>query len=161
MKPYVTTFFLEKVEDKIQSELRNKSHVDLYEVAKNKQVHSLIARLHETDPKTFSKNQAYYTVSDLVSHLITQRHLDGIINSVGGYVSNRSLERTKLPYELLADFETIFAQLYNNGFLIWKIECPHCFKTIKYPKEGKEITCQYCKSPISARDIFEKVKDLL
>jgi hypothetical protein len=161
MKPYVTTFFLEKAEAQIQSQLRNKPLVDLYEVAKNKQVHSLIARLHESDPKRFPENQAYHTVSDIVSHLISQRHLDGIINSVGGYVSNRSLERTKAPYEMLADFETILAQLYENGFLIWKIECPTCFRTMKYPKRGKQITCQHCKTVIDAKDVFNKVKYLL
>jgi hypothetical protein len=161
MKPYVTTFFLEKTEATIQSQLRNRSHVDLYEVAKNKQVHSLIARMHETDPKQLSKDQVYHTVTDIVSHLISQRDLDGIINSVGGYVSNRSLERTKVPYEMLADFETIFAQLHENGFLIWKLECPTCFRTIKYPKRGKETTCQFCGNPITALDVFKKVKDLL
>lgn len=161
MKPYVTTFFLEKAEATIESQLRNRSHVDLYEVAKNKQVHSLIARLHETEPKNLSKDQVYHTVTDIVSHLISRRDLDGIINSVGGYVSNRSLERTKVPYEMLADFETIFAQLNENGFLIWKLECPTCFRTIKYPKKGKETTCQFCGNPITALDVFKKVKDLL
>ena len=62
---------------------------------------------------------------------------------------------------MLADFETIFAQMYENGFLIWKIECPTCFSKIKYPKKGKETTCQFCKSPIDAMDVFKKVKDLL
>ena len=161
MKPYVSTFFLEKAEATIRSQLKNKTNVDLYEVAKNKQVHSLIARLHESDPKQFSKDQVYQTVTDIVSHLISRRDLDGIINAVGGYVSNRILERTKVPYEMLADFETIFAQLYENGFLIWKIECPICFRKIKYPKAGKQTVCQFCKSPIYALDVFKKVKDLL
>lgn len=161
MKPYVTSFFLEKTESTILSQLRNRPHVDLYEVARDKQVHSLIARLHESDPKRLSKDQVYYSVTDIVAHLISKRYLDGIITDVGSYVSNRSLERTKAPYEMLADFETIFAQLYENGFLIWKLECPTCFRKIKYPKRGKTTTCQFCKSPIVAMDVFKKVKDLL
>jgi hypothetical protein len=161
MKPYVTTFFLEKIEDTIQSQLINKSGVDLFEIAKNKQLHSLIARLHGSDPKQVSEEVVYYTVTDIVTHLISRRVLDGIITPVGSYVSNKDLARRKVPYDMLADFETIFAQLYENGFLIWKIECPTCFRKIKYPKKGKTTTCQFCKSPISAMDVFKKVKDLL
>ena len=161
MKPYVTTFFLEKSEATIMSQLRNKPHTDLYEVAKHKEVHSLIARLHESDSKKLSKDQVYYTVTDIVSHLISRRDLDGIITPVGSYVSNRSLARRKVQYDMLADFETIFAQLYENGFLIYKIECPTCFRKVKYPKRGKTTTCQFCKSPIVAMDVFKKVKDLL
>ena len=161
MKPYVTSFFLEEIEGTILSQLRNQTHVDLIEVAGDKQLYSLVARLHDSDSKQIPKNQVYYTVIDAVDHLISQRALDGIITEVGSYVSNRTLARRKVPYEMLADFETIFAQLYENGFLIWKLECPNCFRTIKYPKRGKEVTCQFCKSPIAALDVFKKVKDLL
>lgn len=161
MKPYVLIFFLEKTEAAILSLLRNKSDIDLFEVATNKQVHSLIARLHESDPRKMPKDQVYYTVTDLVSHLISRRDLDGIITDVGRYVSNRLLARIKVPFEELAEFETIFAQLNENGFLIWKLECPTCFKKIKYPKKGKKTTCQFCGSTIHAIDVFKKVKDLL
>ncbi|MHA1927777.1 MAG: hypothetical protein ACTSV2_04250 [Candidatus Thorarchaeota archaeon] len=161
MKPYVTTFFLEKSEATILSQLRNRPQTDLYEVAMNKEVHSLIARLHESDSKKLSKDQVYYTVTDIVSHLISHRDLDGIITEVGSYVSNRNLARRKVPYDMLADFETILAQLYENGILIYKIECPTCFRKMKYPKRGKKTTCQFCKSPIIAMDVFKKVKDLL
>jgi len=105
MKPYVTAFFLEKTEATILSQLRNSSGADLFEVAKNKQVHSLVARLHESDPKQLSKDQAYYTVTGIVAHLISRRALDGIITEVGSYVSNRDLARRKVPYDMLADFE--------------------------------------------------------
>jgi len=161
MKPYVSIFFLEKIEAAILSLLRNKSDVDLFEVATNKQVHSLIARLHESDPRKMPKDQVYYTVTDLVAHLISRRDLDGIITDVGRYVSNRLLARIKVPFEELAEFETIFAQLNENGFLIWKLECPTCFKKIKYPKKGKKTNCQFCGSSIHAIDVFKKVKDLL
>jgi len=161
MKPYVSAYFLEKTEAIILSLLRDKSDVDLFEVATNKQVHSHIARLHESVPRQLSNDQVYYTVTDIVANLISRRDLDGIITEVGSYVSNRDLARIKVPYEMLADFETIFAQLNENGFLIWKIECPTCFRKIKYPKKGKKTTCQFCESPILAIDVFNKVKDLL
>ena len=161
MKPYVTSFFLDKIESSILNQLRNRPSIDLLEVANNKELHSLVARLHETDPKQLPKGQVYKMVTDIVAHLISRRALDGIITDVGSYVSNRTLSRRKVPYEMLADFQTIFAQLYENGFLIWKIECPTCFRNIKYPKRGKEVTCQFCKSTIDAIDVFKKVKDLL
>ncbi|MGY5859986.1 MAG: hypothetical protein RTU63_11505 [Candidatus Thorarchaeota archaeon] len=161
MKPYVTAFFIEQIESTILGQLRNSPHADLFEVAKNKQLHSLIARLHGTDPKKLPKDIVYYTVTDLVAHLISRRVLDGIITQVGSYVSNRTLERRKVPYDMLADFGTILAQMYDNGFLIMTIECPTCFRKMKYPKRGKSTTCQFCKSPIDAIDVFKKVKDLL
>lgn len=161
MKPYVTAFFLEKIETSILELLKNKPQVDLYDVAKDKELHSLVSRLYGTDPKHLSKNQVYYTIKDVVSNLISRRDLDGVVTDVGSYVSNRNLARRKMPYEMLADFETIFAQLYENGFLIYKIECPHCFRKIRYPKKGKTTTCQFCNSPIDAIDVFKKVKDLL
>lgn len=161
MKPYVSTFFLEKAESVILSLLRNRSDVDLIEVATNNQVHSLIARLHESDPRKMPKDQVYYTVTDLVAHLISRRDLDGILTGVGRYVSNKALDRIKIPFENLADFETIFSQLKEKGLLIWTLECPNCFRKIKYPKKGKDISCQFCGSPILAIDVFNKVKDLL
>ncbi len=161
MKPYVVTYFLEKTEAAILSLLRNKSDVDLFEVAANKQVHSLIARLHETDPRKMPMDQVYYIVTDLLAHLISRRDLDGILTGVGRYVSNKALDRIKVPFENLADFETIFSQLKEKGLLIWTLECPNCFRKIKYPKKGKDITCQFCGSPILAIDVFKEVKDLL
>ncbi len=161
MKPYVSTFFLEKAKDLILSLLKHKTDIDLFEVASKKQVHSLIARLHETDPRKISTSQVYHTITDLVAHLISQRDLDGIISNVGIFVSNKALGRIKVPFDMLADFETIFAQLNEIGLLIWMLECPICFRKIKYPKKGKETTCQFCGSPILAIDVLKKVKDLL
>lgn len=161
MRPYVTSFFLEKIETSILDLLRNKPQIDLFEVAKDKELHSLVSRLYGSDPKHLSKDQVYYTVKDIVANLISRRDLDGVVTEVGSYVSNRNLERRKMPYEMLADFETIFAQLYENGFLIYKIECPNCFRKIRYPKKGKKTTCQFCNSTIDAIDVFKKVKDLL
>jgi hypothetical protein len=161
MKPYVSTFFLEKTEAAILNLLRHRSEVDLYEVATNKEVHSLIARLHWYDPRQIPKDQVYYTVNDIVAHLILRRDLDGIITDVGSYISNKALARIKVPFEELADYETIFTLLKEKGLLIWTLECPSCFRRIKYPKKGKEITCQFCESPIRAIDVFKKFKDLL
>jgi hypothetical protein len=161
LRPYFSSYTLEKIETEILSELKHRFEVDLTQVAMNKQIHSLVALLHKSDPKKIPKDQVYHTITDLAAHLISRGEIDGKITEVGRYISNKALARIKVPFEELADFETIFAQLKEKGLLIWTLECPTCFRRIKYPKKGKEITCQFCESPIRAIDVFKKVKDLL
>jgi hypothetical protein len=161
LRPYFFAFSLDKIETELLNLLKHNSDVDLSEVALSKQMHSLIALLYESDPRKIPKDQIYYTVTDLVAHLILRNELDGIITEVGRYVSNRALARITVPLDMLADFETIYFQLYEKGLIIWEIECPNCFRRIKYPKKGKKIACEFCKEDIHAIDVFKKFVDLL
>lgn len=161
MRPYFLAFAVNKIETEILNLLKHRFEVNLLEFAMSKQIHSLVALLHESDPKNISKNQVFNTVTDLVANLILRGELDGIIADTGRYVSNEALARIPVPFDMLADFETIFAQLNEKGILIWALECPTCFRKIKYPKKGKETTCQFCKETIHAIDVFKKVIDML
>ena len=161
MRPYFFAFALDKIETEILNLLKYRSDVNISEVAMNKQIHSLIALLYESDPGKISKDQIYYTVTDLVAHLILRGDLDGIITDVGSYVSNRALARITVPLYMLADFETIYSQLYEKGLIIWEVECPNCFRRMKYPEKGKKTTCEFCKEDIHAIDVFKKFVDLL
>jgi len=161
MRPYFFSYSLEKIEAELLNSLKHRFDVDLFEVASNKQIHSLVALLHESDPKKIPKSQVYDTVIDLVSRLISRGELDGIVTESGRYVSNKALARINGPYDILADYETIFAQLHEKGLLIWALECPTCSRKIKYPKKGKTTTCQFCKETIHAKDVLKKFVDLL
>ncbi len=161
LRPYFVAFSLDKLEREILSLLEQRFEVDLFEVAMSKDMHSLVALLHEADPRKIPKDQVYYTISDLVAHLILRGQIDGIITETGRYVSNRALERIQVPYEMLADFKTIFAQLNERGILVWALECPTCHRKMKYPKTGTEATCQFCEETIHARDVLTKFVDLL
>ena len=161
MRPYFFAFSLDKIETEILSLLKDRFDVDLFKIAWRKEIHSLIALLHESDPRNITMDQVFYTVTDLVDFLISQGKLDGIVTELGRYVSNKALGRITVPFESLADFETILSQLKEHGLLIWTLECPACFRKIKYPKNGKEISCHYCGAVIHARDVFKKFVDLL
>ena len=161
MRPYFFAFTLGKLEVEILSLLDHSSDIDLSEVANDKQIHSLVSLLHESDPRKVPKDQVYRTVVDYTTHLSERRKLDGIVTELGRFVSNRALDRVTVPYESILDFETIFAQLHERGLLVWALECPGCFRKIKYPKKGKEAACQFCDATIYAKDVLEKFKDLL
>jgi hypothetical protein len=161
MRPFFFAFILERLEVELLSLLEHISDLDLNEIAENKEIHSLVSLLHESDPRKLPKDQAYHTVVSFVRHLVNQRRIDGIVTELGRFVSNRALDRVTVPYESIIDFESIFEQLHERGLLVWALECPGCFRKIKYPKTGKEAGCQFCDATIYAKDVLEKFKDLL
>lgn len=161
MKFYLLGDFIEEIEVDILDLLKSCFEADLFEISTNPQLHSLVARLHGYTPRRIPQEQVYSTVTDLVTHLILRGELNGIVTDAGIYVSSEALARIHVPYELLADFETIHSQLKDKGLLIWTLDCPSCFKKIKYPKNGKEITCSFCSTVIHAKDVFTKFKDVL
>jgi hypothetical protein len=161
LRSYFFAFTLDKLEDEILSILRYRFEVDLFELTGNKEIHSLVALLHESDTRKVPKDQTYHTILDLVENLISRGELEGIITDLGTYVSNKALDRIPVQYDTIADFKTIFSQLHEKGILVWAIECPSCSRKIKYPKIGKTAECQFCGGTIYARDVLKKFVDLL
>ena len=161
MRPYFFAFALDIIETELLKRLKHRFDVDLFDIAMSDQIHSAVALLHECDPKKIPKDQVYNAVIDLVNHLILRGELDGIVTVLGKYVSSKALERIAVPFDMIADFKTIFAQLNEKGILIWALECPNCFRKIKYPKNGKKITCPFCNETIHAKDILKKFVALL
>ena len=160
MRPYFYSFALEKVEEDILGLLVHRFDADLVETANERRVISHVALLHESNSRKVPKDQVYNTVVDMVSYLTDKGELDGIVTDLGKYVSNRALARVTVPLDMISDFQTIFSQLHEKGLLIWAIECPKCFRKIKYPKNGQETTCQFCDTTIYAKDVLEKYADL-
>lgn len=161
LRPYFFAFTLDKLEGEILSILKYRFEVDLFELAGNKEIHSLVSLLHEADSRKMPKDQVYKTVLDLVGHLIEQGELQGLITDLGTYVSNKALDRIPAQYDTIADFRTIFSQLNEKGLLVWALECPACSRKLKYPKIGKSTNCQFCGETIYARDVLKKFIDLL
>jgi hypothetical protein len=161
MRPYFFAFALDIIETELLKRLKHRFDVDLFDIAMSDQIHSAVALLHECDPKTIPKDQVYNAVTDLVDHLILRGELDGIVTVLGKYVSGKALERIAVPFDMIADFKSIFAQLNEKGILIWALECPNCFRKIKYPKNGNKITCQFCNETIYAKDVLKKFVALL
>jgi hypothetical protein len=161
LRPYFYSFALERVEEDILGLLVHRFDADLFETAKEKRVVSDVALLHGSDSRKVPRDQVYNTVVDMVSYLTDKGELDGIVTEVGKYVSNRALARVTVPYDMISDFQTIFSQLHEKGVLIWALECPKCFRKIKYPKNGQETKCQFCNETIRAKDVLEKYADLL
>lgn len=161
MRPYFFAFVLEQMEKEVLNILENRFEVDLSELAMENELHSLAALLHESDSRKITKEQVYNTITDLVSHLIFVGELDGIITEADRYVANEALARIYGPFDMLSDFETIFAQMNEKGLLIWALECPTCFRKVKYPKKGKTTTCQFCGATILAKDVFKRFAEIL
>lgn len=161
LRSYFFAFALDKLEMEIMGLLEHRFDVDLFEVALSRPMHSLVALLHESEPKKVLKVHVFQTIIDLVSHLISRNRLDGIITDAGRYVSNKALERIPDQYDVLADFHTIFAQLNEKGILVWALDCPTCYRKIKYPKSGTTTMCQFCSETIHAKDVLRKFVDLL
>lgn len=75
----------------------------------------------------------------------------------------RDLERIrkKERVHVMIDFSFIKDYMKEGGLTLRTIKCPECNAPIRMPKDGTEMICEYCKNPIHAQDIFEKIKSLI
>ena len=151
----------EEIESTILSIIKPKGEADLLEVSKNPKVRSLVSRLQGIDQGKISDNQVFNRVREIVIHLISRGDLDGIITNENRYISNAILARKTVQYQVVVDFASIYSQLENKGIMLQTLECPSCNGKLEYPKNGEEITCQFCGAAVHAVDVFKKFKDLL
>ncbi len=151
----------EEIESTILSLIKPKGEANLLEVSKNPKVRSLVARLQDNDQGKISDTQVFNRVNEIVVHLISKGDLDGIITDENRYISNVMLARKTVQYQVVVDFASIYSQLENKGIVLQTLECPSCNGKLEYPKNGEEITCQFCGSSVHAVDVFKKFKDML
>ena len=151
----------EETESLILSLIKPKGEADLLEIAKNPKLRLLVAQLHRVPNEKIPDNQVFKTVKDIVIHLISRGDLDGIITDENRYISNAMLARKTVQYQVVVDFASIYSQLENKGIMLQTLECPSCNGKLEYPKNGEEITCQFCGAAVHAVDVFKKFKDLL
>jgi len=53
---------------------------------------------------------------------------------------------------------SLHEHMKNSGLVITAFNCPKCEASLKLPHEGKEIICDYCKTVVYAKEVFEKIK---
>jgi hypothetical protein len=151
----------EELETKILSLIKPKGEADLYQVARDETIHNLITRLYASGQRGISQDQVFMKVRDTVVSLIANGSLDGIITDENRYISNALLARKSVQYQVVIDFNSLYAQLENKGIILQTLECPSCGGKLNYPKEGDTITCQFCQATVHAIDVFKKFKELL
>ncbi|MFW9889153.1 MAG: PH domain-containing protein [Candidatus Thorarchaeota archaeon] len=151
----------EELEALIMSLIKPKGEADLHAVAMDPNVRKLVARVQGVATKTLSEDQYFLNVKNTVVRLITTCQLDGIITEDDTYMSNAMLGRKSVQYQVVVDFNTLYAQLENKGIVLQTLECPSCNGKLEYPKDGDTIVCQFCNANVHALDIFKKFKDIL
>ncbi|MDG6907002.1 MAG: hypothetical protein JRN20_14610 [Nitrososphaerota archaeon] len=77
-------------------------------------------------------------------------------------IERRRLEeaQAKRSIQILIDFSSIKDYIEKGGLVV-SPKCPSCGASITLPTTGTSVVCQFCKSPVQAIDIFEKIKELV
>ncbi len=70
-------------------------------------------------------------------------------------------ERRKERVQLVLDFSSLRDHMEKGGLVMQAFRCPHCSAPVEFPEKGKTTKCAHCGTKIFARDIFEKIKDLI
>jgi len=70
-------------------------------------------------------------------------------------------ERRKERIQVVLDFSSLKDYMEKGGLAMQTFRCPHCSAPVEFPEKGKTTKCSHCGSKIYARDIFEKIKELI
>lgn len=70
-------------------------------------------------------------------------------------------EKRKERVQLVLDFSSLKDYMEKGGLVMQTFRCPHCNAPVEFPEKGKTTKCAHCGSRIFARDIFEKIKELI
>lgn len=70
-------------------------------------------------------------------------------------------DKRKERVQLVLDFSSLKDYMEKGGLVMQTFRCPHCNAPVEFPEGGKTTKCAHCSSRIYARDIFEKIKELI
>lgn len=70
-------------------------------------------------------------------------------------------EKKKERVQIVLDFSSLKDYMEKGGLMMQTFRCPHCSAPVEFPEKGKTTKCDHCGSKIYARDIFEKIKELI
>jgi len=70
-------------------------------------------------------------------------------------------EKRKERIQVILDFSSLKNYMEKGGLAMQTFRCPHCSAPVEFPEKGKTTKCAHCGSKIYARDIFEKIKELI
>lgn len=70
-------------------------------------------------------------------------------------------ERRKERVTVVLDFSSLKDYMEKGGLAMQTFRCPNCSAPVEFPEKGKTTKCTHCGTKIYARDIFEKIKELI
>lgn len=59
------------------------------------------------------------------------------------------------------DFSSLKDYMTRGGLVMQTFRCPNCSAPVEFPEKGKTTKCAHCGTKIYARDLFEKIKELI
>lgn len=62
---------------------------------------------------------------------------------------------------IIIDFTSLKEIMAKGGLVMTSLKCPSCGHPQPFPQSGNSFICEYCKTPITAVDVFDKIKGLL
>jgi len=69
------------------------------------------------------------------------------------------LRRRERP--VIVDFSALRDILERGGISTFVPKCPNCGAPIQLPESGESVKCPYCGATIYAKDVLERLKELL
>lgn len=70
-------------------------------------------------------------------------------------------EKRKERVQVVLDFSSLKDYMEKGGLIMQTFKCPNCSAPVEFPENGKTTKCAHCGTKIYARDIFEKIKELI
>lgn len=70
-------------------------------------------------------------------------------------------QRRKERVQVVLNFSSLKDYMQKGGLMMQTFRCSHCSAPVEFPEKGKTTKCDHCGTRIYARDIFEKIKELI
>lgn len=70
-------------------------------------------------------------------------------------------EKRKERGRVVLDFSSLKDYMERGGLVMQTFRCPNCSAPVEFPEKGKTTKCAHCGTKIYARDIFDKIKELI
>lgn len=84
-----------------------------------------------------------------------------IMQAIGERREKIESEKRRERVQLVLDFSSLKNYMEKGGLVMQTFRCPNCSAPVEFPEKGKTAKCDHCGSKIYARDIFEKIKELI
>lgn len=70
-------------------------------------------------------------------------------------------EKRRERVKVVLDFSSLKEYMESGGLVMQTFRCPNCGAPVEFPEKGKTTKCSHCSAKIYARDIFEKIRELI
>jgi len=69
--------------------------------------------------------------------------------------------KRKERVHIMIDFSFLKNYMEKGGMILQTFKCPECGAPIKLPEKGNSTKCDHCGKVMYARDVFQKIKELI